>query len=186
MNYIDNLKAAFQGVRCTKDGTDFSYQEYVEQVTNLFLAVRCEYRKAFFIGNGGSAAIAIHMTADFLKNGMIMTHPMFDPATITCLANDEGYENVFSFQIERLAKEGDVLIAVSSSGKSANIIKAVETMKSKEGSVLTLSGFDVGNPLRKMGDWNLHVPSFEYGIVESIHNMVLQQIVDRMKSKQGL
>lgn len=80
----------------------------------------------FFIGNGGSSAIASHMTADFMKNGGMNTYSLYDNAVTTCMGNDYGYEHIFSRPLEFLAREGDLLIAISSSGNSKNIINAIE------------------------------------------------------------
>ena len=156
------------------------YEENIEEAVRLFLDIRSRNGCAFFIGNGGSAGIAMHMTADFLKNGRMRTHGMYDTATLTCLANDFGYEHCFSQQIEWLAKAEDVLVAISSSGESENILNAVKIAREKGCSILTLTGFRPDNTLRQMGDMNIYVPSDEYGIVESIHNMILQQVVDEI------
>ncbi|MGN0345154.1 MAG: SIS domain-containing protein [Lachnospiraceae bacterium] len=141
---------------------------------------RREKNHIYFIGNGGSAAIAIHMTADFLKNGGLTTVGMYDAATLTCLGNDYGYEYVFSKQLEMLAQPGDLLVAISSSGNSQNIINAIEVAHEKGASVVTLTGFKPDNKVKQMGEYNLYVPCMEYGIVESIHNMILQQVVDEV------
>ena len=155
----------------------------LSEVTRIFWGKRKEGNEVFFIGNGGSAGIAVHMTADFLKNGKMRTHSMFDPATITCFANDYGYEYVFSKQLEIVADSGDLLVAISSSGNSPNIINAAETAKKMGCQVITFTGFKPDNKLRQMGDINVYVPCMEYGIVESIHNMILQQIVDEIMEK---
>ncbi len=155
----------------------------LSEVKRIFGGKRKEGNEVFFIGNGGSAGIAVHMTADFLKNGKMRTHSMFDPATITCLANDYGYEHVFSKQLEIVANPGDLLVAISSSGNSPNIINAAEMAKKMGCQVITFTGFKPDNKLRQMGDINVYVPCMEYGIVESIHNMILQQIVDEIMEK---
>lgn len=134
----------------------------------------------FFIGNGGSAAIACHMTADFMKNGGKQTVSLYDIATLTCLGNDYGYEHVFSKQLERLAEEDDLLIAISSSGNSKNIINAIETAHRKGVKVVALTGFGADNVCRNKADYSIYVPSNEYGIVESVHNMLLQEVVDQI------
>lgn len=152
----------------------------VEDTAQFLRNVRTAKKKVFFIGNGGSAGIAVHMTADFLKNGRMRTIDMYGAATITCLGNDYGYEYIFSKQLEILADEGDVLIAISSSGNSLNILLAADVMKKCGGTVVTMTGFQEDNKLRQKGDRNLYVPSMEYGIVESIHNQILQQVVDEM------
>lgn len=151
-----------------------------EDLSLLMRQVRADRRQLFFIGNGGSAGIAVHMTADFLKNGRMRTIDLYAPTTLTCLGNDYGYEYVFSKQLEILANPGDVLVAISSSGNSPNILRAAETIQAVGGTVVTFTGFKSDNRLRAMGDRNLYVPSMEYGIVESIHNQILQQIVDEI------
>jgi len=126
------------------------------------------------------------MTADYLKNGGIKTHSMHDPSTITCLGNDFGYEYIFSKQIEVIAEKNDLLVAISSSGNSRNILNAVEVAKEKGCKIITFTGFREDNNLRQLGDYNAYVPSMEYGIVESIHNMILQQVVDEIVDKFGV
>lgn len=154
------------------------YDEVIAQLVSIFVNKNCNH--IFFIGNGGSAAIAIHMTADFLKNGGMTTVGMYDAATLTCLGNDYGYEYVFSKQLEMLVQQGDLLVAISSSGNSQNIINAIDVAHSKGARVLTLTGFKPDNKVKQMGDYNVYVPCMEYGIVESIHNMILQQVVDEV------
>ena len=181
MEYRENLLKAIASIACTAgDGTLLAYGDAVNRVVTGLNDLRCAGKKLCFIGNGGSAAIAIHMTGDFFSNGKVITHSMHDPATLTCLANDFGYEQVFSKQLAGVATPGDMLIAISSSGKSPNILKAVEAAQSNECQILTLSGFAADNPLRSMGDWNFYVPCSEYGKVETIHNMILQEIVDKL------
>ena len=177
MMYLDKLQSALAAVSF---GNDAGYAENIKSLAELFASVRGAKGCAFFIGNGGSAGIAMHMTADFLKNGQMRTHGMYDPATLTCLANDFGYEYCFSRQIEWLANAGDILVAISSSGESANILNAAQTARAKNCRIVTLTGFRQTNSLRRMGDVNIYVPCDEYGIIESIHNLILQQIVDEI------
>ena len=151
-----------------------------EDLSLLMRQGRADRRQLFFVGNGGSAGIAVHMTADFLKNGRMRTIDLYAPATLTCLGNDYGYEYVFSKQLELLADPGDVLVAISSSGNSPNILRAAETMRVAGGKIITFTGFQEDNLLRAMGERNLYVPSMAYGIVESIHNQILQQVVDEI------
>ena len=151
-----------------------------EDLSLLMRQGRADRRQLFFVGNGGSAGIAVHMTADFLKNGRMRTIDLYAPATLTCLGNDYGYEYVFSKQLELLADPGDVLVAISSSGNSPNILRAAETMRVAGGKIITFTGFIEDYLLRAMGERNLYVPSMAYGIVESIHNQILQQVVDEI------
>lgn len=134
--------------------------------------------KLMFVGNGGSAGIASHQAIDYSKNGGLRSLAFNDGAALTCLGNDLGYENVFSKQMELHARSGDVLIAISSSGKSPNILNAVRAARAIGCWVLTLSGFGADNPLSRMGDVNLYVPDGEYGFVEITHLALLHTILD--------
>ncbi len=140
-------------------------------------------KKVIFIGNGASAAIASHMAADYSKNGKIPAITFNDSALLTCVSNDCGYQNVFKKPIELFAEQGDVLIAISSSGKSENIINGAEAAKSKGCKVITLSGFSADNPLSKLGDINFYVPSDKYSHVEIIHHSICHYMLDIIMSE---
>jgi len=142
--------------------------------------------KVMFIGNGGSAGVCSHMAIDFSKNGGIRSVVFTDGSALTCLSNDFGFENVFSEQVALHGKAGDVLIAVSSSGRSANILKAAEVARQVGISLFTFSGFDADNPLRRMGEYNLHIPSHEYGMVEVGHQLILHAVLDIEMSRNSL
>lgn len=129
--------------------------------------------KIIFIGNGGSAAIASHMACDWTKNGGYRALAFNDSAALTCLSNDLGYAATFAFQVIRFMDPIDVLVAVSSSGASPNILGAAEAARKKGAVVITLSGFREDNPLRKLGTLNVHVPNMDYGVVECAHLVVL-------------
>ena len=172
-------KAYKEKVYTSKDGKDLQ-SPVAEDLAHLMRQIRAAKKKLFFIGNGGSAGIAVHMTADFLKNGRMRAIDMYGAATLTCLGNDYGYEYVFSKQLELLADPGDMLVAISSSGNSPNILRAAEAVRAIGGFIVTFTGFAADNRLRKLGDRNLYVPCGEYGIVESIHNQILQQVVDEI------
>ena len=185
-DYLDTLiqlirkSEIYQGQMQIKD-----WNEAFEGVVSCFIRTREVHGKLFFIGNGGSAAIASHMTADFLKNGSMRTVSLYDVALLTCLGNDYGYEQVFAKSLGRLMKKDDLLVAISSSGNSPNIVEAIQTAHMKEGSVITFSGFRADNRIRSMGNWNVYVPAEHYGMVESIHTVFLQQIVDELLVRKG-
>lgn len=181
MEYIKRLKETYEKMVFVIGEDQYGYEEGTNRLIELFrLQKQMEQNRTYFIGNGGSAAIAIHMTADFLKNGGMTTVGMYDAATLTCLGNDFGYEYVFSKQLELLVKPGDLLVAISSSGNSENIIRAIHMAHEKGAKVLTFTGFQDDNCAKQLGEYNLYVPSMEYGIVESLHNMILQQVVDSL------
>lgn len=162
------------------------YSDGVQALVELFSEHKRNDNRVFFIGNGGSAAIASHMTADFMKNGGMNTYSLYDNAVTTCMGNDYGYEYIFSKPLQFLSKEEDLLVAISSSGNSQNIINAIEAVRKKGGTVVTFTGFEENNKVKSMGDINVYVPCNKYGIVESIHNLILQQIVDLIMERDGV
>jgi len=154
-----------------------SLNEAVENIIASLLKNHRNGKKVIIIGNGGSAAIAMHVLVDYTNAGL-RTADLMNPALLTCMSNDYGYENVFAKPIEIFADKDDILFAISSSGKSQNILKACEAAKQKNCQVITFSGFDVSNPLRKAGRLNFYVPSSHYGFVELAHQTLLHCISD--------
>ena len=163
-----------------------NYCEGIEMLVDVFTQHKKSRAQVFFIGNGGSCAIASHMTADFMKNGGMNTYSLYDNAVTTCMGNDYGYEYIFSRPLEFLMKKGDLLVAISSSGNSLNIIQAINTARKMGGTVITFTGFKPDNKAKRAGDVNVYVPCEKYGIVESIHNLILQQIVDQIMERDGM
>lgn len=188
--YIDYLNRLIQCLHSTKvydqDGKAFNdYEESMLHLVHLFSKIKKEQKQIFFIGNGGSAAIASHMTADFMKNGGMRTYSLYDNSVTTCMGNDYGYECIFSRPLEFLANEGDLLVAISSSGNSQNIVNAIRVAQNKRLYIVTFSGFQEENRISRAGIYNVYVPISHYGIVESIHNLILQQIVDVILERDG-
>jgi D-sedoheptulose 7-phosphate isomerase len=141
-------------------------------------AIDASGNSLIFIGNGGSASIASHQAIDYLKNGGIRALALNDSAALTCLSNDCGYAEVFAKQIEKHGRAGDMLVAISSSGQSANILNAVEAARTRRMAVATFSGFSPQNPLRMLGDMNFYVESDQYGFVELAHLTLIHAILD--------
>jgi D-sedoheptulose 7-phosphate isomerase len=104
---------------------------------------------------------------------------------MTCLGNDFGYLSVFQKPIELFATLGDMLFAISSSGKSANILNAVEAARNKDCYIITFSGFGPDNPLRILGDLNFYVPANHYGLVELAHGVLCHSFLDLLMAKSG-
>jgi D-sedoheptulose 7-phosphate isomerase len=134
--------------------------------------------KLIFVGNGGSAAIASHMATDYSKNGNVRSLALNDGSMLTCLGNDLGYAQVFAKQIELHARAGDLVIAISSSGRSENILNAVKAARTAGCTVVTLSGFTPDNPLRGLGDVNFYLASDRYGFVEIGHLTICHAVLD--------
>lgn len=163
-----------------------NYSAGISLLVNEFTMHKQHSSQLFFIGNGGSSAIASHMTADFMKNGGMNTYSLYDNAVTTCMGNDYGYEYIFSKPLEFLLRPDDLLVAISSSGNSQNIVNAIEVAKRKGATVVTFTGFEPDNRVKQMGNINVYVPCAKYGMVESIHNLILQQIVDEIMERDGV
>jgi D-sedoheptulose 7-phosphate isomerase len=177
--YFDTLDHVTRNAECTTaNGEAISLGEAFERVRDMAHATHDRGNKIMFIGNGGSAAISSHMATDFSKNGGLRAMTFNEGSALTCLANDLGYENVFAKQIEWHGRPSDLVIAISSSGRSPNIIKAVEAARAQSCSLITLSGFSQDNPLRAKGDVNFYVRSPEYGFVELAHQALIHAILD--------
>lgn len=134
--------------------------------------------KLLFIGNGASASMASHYALDFTKNAGIRSLAVTDHAMLTALTNDIGGDAIFAEQVRFYAAPGDILVAISSSGSSPNILNAVARARETGCAVITFSGFAPDNPLRLSGDLNFHVAGDEYGFVESAHAALIHAVLD--------
>ncbi|MDR1962556.1 MAG: SIS domain-containing protein [Planctomycetaceae bacterium] len=167
-------------------GIDFDeLTKAAKLVSNTYLADK----QILTAGNGGSAALAVHFAAGFGKNvaGTNDKQPRIlslccNTAMITALGNDCGYDNIFSYQLRSLLNHGDLVILISSSGHSPNIIKAAEFAKSAGAAVLGMTGFG-GGKLKELADINLHVPCNVYELVEDIHSFFCHAIIHACKRK---
>lgn len=186
-NYYKNFVTLLGSIKVTnRNGNEIDFCQGIEDVCNIIKKQSKLGGKVFFIGNGGSAAIASHMAIDFWKNGGIPAMAFNDGALLTCISNDFGYNHVFEKPLKVFASSNDILCAISSSGKSENILKGVQAAQLKGCKVITLSGFKVDNQLRGMGDFNFYVPAFEYGYVEVIHQYICHCIMDGIIEKANL
>ena len=158
----------------------------LEQAASMVWAAHKAEKKVIIAGNGGSAAMASHVAVDFPKAACIRAINFNEADLITCFANDYGYENWVAKALEAYADKGDLVILISSSGKSQNMLNAAEKGNEMGLSVITVSGFLKGNPLRKLGDLNLWVDSTEYNIVEMTHHVWLVAIIDYLIELEGL
>jgi len=141
-------------------------------------AVSSKGNKLIITGNGGSAAMASHVSVDFTKAAGIRAVNFNEADLLTCFANDFGYERIFEKAVEFYGDKGDLLILISSSGSSPNVVNAAKRAKELNMSVITFSGFKSDNPLQKLGDINFWVDSKAYNIVEMTHHIWLLAIVD--------
>jgi len=144
-------------------------------------ALRAAGGRLYLVGNGGSAGVASHAVTDFLNVAKLRATTLHEPSLLTCMSNDFGYEVAFARVLATLASPGDALVAISSSGQSANIRNAAAEMRKLGGQVVTLSGFKRDNPLRALGDVNFWLDSTDYGMVEIGHQFLLHNIADRIR-----
>ena len=135
----------------------------------------------YIVGNGGSASIASHVAVDFLKSLGIRAMTFNESSLITCYANDYGYDNWVKEAIKSYSKKNDLVILISSSGESQNILNAAKYSVDNNLALVTLSGFKKDNSLSNLGNYNIWVNSCDYNYVEILHNQFLLMLVDLIK-----
>ncbi|MBF0452394.1 MAG: SIS domain-containing protein [Candidatus Magnetomorum sp.] len=165
----------FEGVEISSDN---GFSEWFQRTQ----IIRKSNNTIFFVGNGASASMASHMAADVAKNGRIRTQVFTDVSLITAIANDISYDEVFAEPVRLQLIENDMLIAISSSGNSTNVIRACEECRKKGGQVITLSAMKRDNALQSMGDINIYIPAQTYGWAESGHAAILHYWMDLIHS----
>lgn len=175
---IDELQDLIYTCHYTKENEEINSDEALKYAQFLLSEVVKNKGLVYIIGNGGSAGIASHFCTDLIKALEVPACTLADPGVLTCIGNDLGYEYVYSAQLKQNLREKDLLVAISSSGKSPNILNAVKVAKEKKASILTLSGFACENPLRSFGKLNFWVDSNDYGMIETAHFFLLHTIVD--------
>jgi D-sedoheptulose 7-phosphate isomerase len=137
-------------------------------------------KKVIIFGNGGSSAIASHFALDLTNVTKIRCVNFSDASLITCLSNDYGFDNWICKALELYADNDDLLILISSSGMSKNMINVIKKSKIKFSSIITFTGFDKKNNLKKIGDLSFYVDSNVYNVVENVHQIWLLSIIDSL------
>lgn len=160
----------------------------ITAVQNILIEAAKSGSSVFVCGNGGSAAIAEHFTCDHSKG--VKSNTKFNPryysltsnvSLLTAYGNDYGFDTVFSGQLESLAKPGDILITVSSSGNSPNIVKAIRYANQNNITTISFTGFD-GGTSRHAANHNVHVPYFNYGVVEDCHQIIMHSLAQYIRT----
>lgn len=179
-NYQNAISTALNGLEATDaEGRSISSEEAMEQWVDLSRKTLQDGGKHYFAGNGASAMMASHMSVDCTKNAGLPSNAFNDAAYLTAIGNDLGYENTFSFPLEQYGRGEDLLITISSSGNSPNILKALEMAGKLGMASVTLSGMKPDNRSRSAGDLNFYIPARTYGIVECTHQVVLHCWLDK-------
>ncbi len=167
--------------------------ELIESLVDILQEARLAGRQVFIMGNGGSASTASHFVCDLAKNTRKAGWPDFkvigladNMAIFSAYANDEGYENVFAQQLASLVRAGDLVIAISASGNSPNVVKALETAQQRQATVIGFTGF-TGGKMAKLCNLHINIPNHHYGQVEDIHLMLehiaISALQDRLESE---
>src|SRR3990167_9978542 len=173
MHSINEFAAVLSHSTITNNTDVFPVELGVGSILTLLTHCRDHNGVVYIIGNGGSAAIASHAVIDFLNAAKMRAHALLDSSVTTCISNDYGYEYIYEKQLIQFIEKNDVLIAISSSGQSKNIINAANIAKKKSAKTITLSGFSENNPLRQMGNYNVWLNTKDYGQVEIGHAFIL-------------
>lgn len=182
MSDIQFLKNYFTSF--TKLLNNENYFKELVNVKNILVDTNSKGKKTLIFGNGGSAAIASHFSVDLTKNAKIRCTNYNEYDLLTCFANDYGYEKWVEKSLEFYADEGDVLILISASGNSKNMINAANfAKKNKISKIITFTGNDKDNRLSKLGDINFWVNSKSYNLIENTHQALLLSLVDLIIGK---
>ena len=175
-NYLGKIKFLIDDIEDDK----------IDDLSRALLSCKKNEKTVFVFGNGGSASIASHLATDLNKIFKIKSRNFNEANHITCFANDFGYENWISETLKIYLKKNDLVILISSKGKSKNILNAAKYCKKKGAQLITLTGFSRKNPLRSFNKKKLDiwVDSNNYNLVENIHQIVLLTAIDKInKSK---
>lgn len=186
---MEFIKNYFEELKNTMD--EISMQD-IKKVTNVLYDAYKKNKYVFIIGNGGSASLASHFACDLGKGTLQRVYDEKEKrfkvisltdnvAHLTALGNDLGYDNIFSQQLKNLINHGDILIAITGSGNSKNILKAVELASRSGATTIGFLGFD-GGKLKNMVDYYIHVSSNHYGRIEDLH-LVLTHLISSYLAK---
>ena len=180
-NFINKYLDDFSNL--VKPSADIT--EKIIKVKNILVEANKNNQKIMIFGNGGSAAIASHFSVDLTKNAKIRCFNFNESDLITCFSNDYGYEKWVEKTISFYGDKDDVLIIISASGKSKNMIYGCEAARTKKFSnIITFTGIDKDNPVSKLGDINFWTDSKAYNFIENIHQIWLLSIVDLVIGKR--
>jgi D-sedoheptulose 7-phosphate isomerase len=183
-DYFATLDRVLHAVEVTdRSGNTLDQRAGLSNAAQALTRASAAGKTIFVIGNGGSAGIASQVAYAFTHFKGLAALCLNDPSALTGIGADHGYEQVFSRQLAAHGRPGDYLIAISSSGQSANILNGVSAARQNSLEILTLSGFKPQNPLRRSGDINLYVDSDSYGFVEVSHLALCHAVLEIASAK---
>ena len=179
-NYIDSINKGLIDSKYFVQNTEQSINLFFDSINDMLLNLKENNNRIFFFGNGASAAFANHMALDFSKNGKISSKSLSDSALITALSNDYSFDEamVEYLKIENV-ESNDLVVTISSSGNSPNILNVLNFCKNKNLTTLAFSGLERENKSILLSSYSIYVPMKTYGMVECIHQIFLHLILDK-------
>lgn len=179
-NFVASVVSGLRAIEITDvNGEQLDPDEGFFRFCEASEKIRQAGRAQYLCGNGASAAFANHMALDWTKNGQVRTFSFSDSSLLTALGNDFSGEEVFAAALRLYAQNSDLLVTISSSGNSPNIVKAINTARELGMVVATISGLRPNNLSRSLGDLNFYIPGKTYGIIECAHQVLLHIWLDR-------
>lgn len=179
--YANEIKNCIENAQFSDENSGMMHGDLaLQKMLTLLREAKQKNGKMIIVGNGGSSSIASHLSQDFTKMGKLRSVCFTDAALLTMLTNDFSQETAFEQAVAMHGDPQDILVSISSSGNSKNILNAVMRAKEIGCKVITLSGFKDDNLLRGLGHVNVYTPSTSYGIVEIAHTTVLHSILDHI------
>jgi D-sedoheptulose 7-phosphate isomerase len=177
--YFDSIQFGLINSLYFNSGGAILPSVFFNSINEIIFKIKTSKKKLFFLGNGASSAFANHMALDFSKNGKILSRSLSDSALLTALSNDYSYEEamVEFLKIEGITRD-DLVITISSSGNSPNIVSVLNYCKANSIKTLALSGLKNNNISISLADYSIYVPMKTYGMVECIHQIFLHLILD--------
>jgi len=177
-----NLHNLFQTMEARdRSGNELQHDLAFQQWLDYALKVRAKKGYLFLIGNGASSSMASHFATDITKNGSIKTHVFSDSSLLSAVGNDYSFTELYSKPLQWYGENDDLLIAISSSGNSENIIEACKEARKNAIQIITLSAMKHDNKLRQLGDLNFYLAAPTYGLAESGHAVILHHWMDLLE-----
>ena len=183
----ESVATAISQARSRSENQPIPLEQGARVFASILLCAGIANAGVLWVGNGGSAALCAHLSQDALNKLSLRSMTLGDAALLTCMANDFGFENVFARPVATLGRAGDVLIAISSSGRSPNILAAAHTALERKMRLVTFSAFDSDNPLFHLpAALAVHVPCDKYGCAEMAHGTMIHAVMDGMLNDRAI
>ena len=178
--YFNAINKALINTKYLQNHNEISKESFFEEINKILKILLISSNRIFFIGNGASSSFSNHMALDFAKNGKIKAFSLSDSALLTALANDYSYEeSSVEFLKINSVNSNDLVITISSSGNSKNIVNVLDFCSENKIKTLAFSGLKVDNLSLKKSLYSIYVPAYTYGIVECCHQVIIHLILDK-------